>query len=90
MLLKPQLSMPERSSISAAPARHGRALAWATLCRRCCAAAAPPQVGERVEATVTVQRASGRRVSFSTACHGEDGRLLVDGTALAIMPGDGS
>jgi hypothetical protein len=43
-------------------------------------------VGEAVEASVTVQKASGRRVSFSTACRGGDGRLLLDGTALAMMP----
>jgi hypothetical protein len=43
-------------------------------------------VGEAVEASVTVHRGSGRRISFNTACHGQDGRLLLDGTALALMP----
>jgi hypothetical protein len=45
-----------------------------------------PQVGEAVEAVVTVAKASGRRVAFTTACYGPGGRLLLDGTALAMMP----
>ena len=52
-------------------------------------AAHHPQVGERLTATVTVQRASGRRVSFLTVCRrgsgGGGGEVVVEGEALALL-----
>jgi 3-hydroxybutyryl-CoA dehydratase len=45
-------------------------------------------VDEPVHAHVTVTHASGGRVRFATACHAaSDGRVLVDGTALALIGG---
>jgi len=45
------------------------------------------QVGDTLEASVTVSKCSGRRTTFLTQCVlVETGQVLVDGVALAIMP----
>ncbi|KAG2430435.1 hypothetical protein HXX76_009959 [Chlamydomonas incerta] len=47
----------------------------------------PALVGERVTATVTVRKVSGRRVAFETcAVLQRSGAVVVDGEALALMP----
>ena len=47
----------------------------------------PVQVGESLEARLTVERSSGSRVTFQTlCCRADSGRVLVEGAALAIMP----
>lgn len=46
--------------------------------RVCCA-------GDQLQATVTVQRVSGRRTLFATVIE-RQGEVVVDGTALALMP----
>lgn len=43
----------------------------------------PAAVGTAVLATVTVAKQSGSRVTFDTVCQDSDGRVLVDGSALA-------
>eukprot|EP00798_Chlamydomonas_sp_ICE-L_P024432 gene24431-10031_t len=48
----------------------------------------PALVGQTVTATVTVTKKSGSRLAFSTQCADQDGRVLVDGLALAIMRGE--
>lgn len=45
----------------------------------------PAAVGTRVQATVTVSKHSGSRVTFDTVCKDSDGQVLVDGTALALI-----
>lgn len=47
------------------------------------------QVGQEVKATVTVSKHGASRTVFATAVHDKMGRLLVDGTALALLPPDG-
>ncbi|KAG2482747.1 hypothetical protein HYH03_018341 [Edaphochlamys debaryana] len=48
---------------------------------------APALVGQAVTATVTVQRVSGRRVTFATSVVAAgSGQVLVDGEALALLP----
>lgn len=42
-------------------------------------------VGLPVTATVTVKKASGSRVTFDTVCQAPDGRVLVEGEALALI-----
>jgi hypothetical protein len=44
-------------------------------------------VGARLHATVRATRVSGRRAAFDTRCvlEGTD-RVVVDGTALALLP----
>lgn len=42
-------------------------------------------VDTRVTATVTVAKRSGSRVAFDTVCRDDQGRVLVDGTALALI-----
>ena len=44
------------------------------------------QVLEQLKARVTIQVVSGSRVTIKTECFGQDGKLLLDGTALALMP----
>ena len=44
------------------------------------------QVGEGVCARVTVERVSGSRVTFATACLSGAGEVLVDGQAVALIP----
>ena len=45
------------------------------------------QIGDLLHATVTVSKCSGRRTTFATSClHEPTGRVVVDGTALALMP----
>ena len=39
-----------------------------------------------MQARVTVQSLSGSRITFRTECFKADGTLLLDGTALAVMP----
>lgn len=43
----------------------------------------PAAVGAAVLATVTVAKQSGSRVTFDTVCQDCEGRVLVDGSALA-------
>ena len=44
------------------------------------------QVGDLLEACVTVTKCSGKRTIFATHCtHRQTGRVLVDGTALALL-----
>eukprot|EP00201_Polytomella_parva_P008463 CAMPEP_0175066460 /NCGR_PEP_ID=MMETSP0052_2-20121109/16523_1 /TAXON_ID=51329 ORGANISM="Polytomella parva, Strain SAG 63-3" /NCGR_SAMPLE_ID=MMETSP0052_2 /ASSEMBLY_ACC=CAM_ASM_000194 /LENGTH=84 /DNA_ID=CAMNT_0016333169 /DNA_START=365 /DNA_END=619 /DNA_ORIENTATION=+ len=43
------------------------------------------QVGETVEAIVKVTKAAGKRVIFQTVVT-RNGQVVLDGTALAIMP----
>ena len=47
------------------------------------------QVSEQLKARVAVQHISGSRVTFRTECFGHAGKLLIDGTALALMPSSG-
>ena len=44
------------------------------------------QVAEQLHARVTVQAVSGLRVTLRTECYSQHGKLLLDGTALALMP----
>ncbi len=44
------------------------------------------QAGEAVRARVTVERVSGSRVVFATACLSPAGEVLVDGQAVAMIP----
>ena len=45
------------------------------------------QLGEPLEAEVTVKKISGRRISFETVCRRcSDQAVVVDGAALARMP----
>lgn len=46
------------------------------------------QVGQELEATVTLEQLSGSRASFSTVCKNLEGRVVVDGLALALIPPD--
>jgi 3-hydroxybutyryl-CoA dehydratase len=46
----------------------------------------PASVDQLIYAMVTVTRATGSRVQFNTVCRSADGTVLVDGTALALMP----
>ncbi|KAF5841853.1 HotDog domain-containing protein [Dunaliella salina] len=47
----------------------------------------PALVGDVLHAHVTVGKCSGRRITFATQCvHAHTGRVLVDGTALALLP----
>lgn len=45
----------------------------------------PAVVGTSVQATVTVAKQSGSRVSFDTVCQDSNGRILVDGSAVALI-----
>jgi 3-hydroxybutyryl-CoA dehydratase len=45
----------------------------------------PAVVGTSVLATVTVAKQSGSRVTFDTVCQDSNGRILVDGSALALI-----
>lgn len=44
------------------------------------------QVGEKLYIEVTVRQIKGPHVKFATACLSSDGRLLIDGEALAKLP----
>jgi len=60
----------------------------AQQCRQLCAPASAlhgMQVGEAVHARVTVERVSGGRVVFATACFTAAGELLLDGQAIALV-----
>ncbi|CAL8471757.1 g11299 [Coccomyxa elongata] len=48
---------------------------------------APALVGDCVTARITVEKVSGSRVAFKTECLSGSGVLLVDGFAMALMPG---
>ena len=53
-----------------------------------CTHCTPPiiQVGDDVTATLTVDKASGSRVTFRTlCCHSGTGDVLVEGSALALI-----
>lgn len=43
------------------------------------------QVGDELAATVEVERASGRKLSFSTAVKNAAGKVLVSGNAMALL-----
>lgn len=43
------------------------------------------QVGDELTATVEVERASGRKLSFNTAVKNAAGKVLVSGNALALL-----
>lgn len=48
---------------------------------------AAAEVGATLVSTVTVTRCSGRRAAFHTSCTlGTTGAVVVNGTALAILP----
>lgn len=45
------------------------------------------QVGDAVQAVVTVTKRSGSRVMFGTQCiNPATGAILVDGSAMALLP----
>ncbi|GIL75899.1 hypothetical protein Vretimale_5589 [Volvox reticuliferus] len=49
----------------------------------------PALVGQTVKATVTVRRVNGRWVTFKTAAVLQGtGQIIVEGDALALLPGD--
>ncbi|BDA47130.1 probable (R)-specific enoyl-CoA hydratase [Coccomyxa sp. Obi] len=47
----------------------------------------PALVGDCVTARITVEKVSGSRVAFKTECLSGSGVVLVDGVAMALMPG---
>ncbi|KAJ9509598.1 hypothetical protein QJQ45_011251 [Haematococcus lacustris] len=70
------------------PAIIGSACPGAVYASQSLAFRAPALVSMRVTACVTVERISGRRVSFETQCFSDaqPPTLLLDGRALALLP----